>query len=408
MQPTATEWLVQPVQFGPRALSALHKLYKMTVVPCIQASCSVVLDWTTPGVANALRRAILESVPHACLAYETPITPFSATTPNDPYMTDGFVRRRLACVPLCVPLPADLDEMRFSLNVENGSSTAGGEIVTVHTGDLQRRGGAAALLFNPHIELATVSPACCLRINDIRCVRGTGRAGPEYHVATNVCTIALDLPRWPKEETHNMRSDKHANWGKHQYDCDFSVDVLTTIAHAHRLMFVASAVPASDPVSGVRAILCLACDGLVNRLTLMLKAIGLTATSAETAVFEIIPTEDNAGLRVRAPGETDTLMSLVVDVIHNLYPDIQMASSLILGPVPELVVCASDPRAVLQRAIEEARTIFANLRVQFSNITPTLVPPTAPNIRSAEERAKYTPPAPVVTKAAASKKPAKK
>ena len=94
------EWAVQPVRLGEQVLAQMRAQYRSDRLPLTQARVALTLRGATPAVAGALRRALLESVPHACLAFSAVDTSESA----DAYMTEDFLRTRLAQVPVRMPL----------------------------------------------------------------------------------------------------------------------------------------------------------------------------------------------------------------------------------------------------------------------------------------------------------------
>ena len=303
-------------------------------------------------LANSLRRALVESVPGACLAPGA----LEVTENNDDYMDEHFVQKRLSYIPLNAALAgkAGVETLEYELDATNPTTQA----MPVYSKDLvpteaTKRWLGGAALFNPTHEVCLLQPAKALRIKQIRVRRGRPQESDAFRLIVRACLVNTDLKTEPTSATHAVDAPLQSQSGYAE----------STFVSAPRSFKLTGSVIAAPPgAKTAQRLLVAGCEALEQRVgrvrRFLLEGGGEGgAPAAQDIGFQAQRFEKEEGGRLvgelTVQGENATLGGCLVERLNENHPDASFISEKAIPHENCLVVRAALP-ATTAESLREA------------------------------------------------------
>jgi DNA-directed RNA polymerase subunit L len=301
--------------------------------------------------ANGIRRVMIDELPWLALNFDSLIgadcsavggaaTAAEAprTAASDPMMFDQVVRKQITQIALRPQLEESLIAgVRFGLDVYNNTS----ETMSVFSGDLHvTKGKLKSPIFNPTFYIAKIQPGYALKIDDIYISRGIGRENAMYNSGALGTAVPLDVPRYPKSDTHSAD-------GAHRDESGFKVSTLVASPRHFRIRAkIAATVDEPNVVRSVVVDACLNVKGRLNRAIMFLErqisneasesssSSGLPVNGAPVTGAPVVAVTDSISYQevrqtsgevqavMHMAGESDTIGNIVKTALYEVHPEI--------------------------------------------------------------------------------------
>ena len=239
----------------PEIENASQILYNKTLeqmTPLLPYKVIYELHGMSTAHANALRRIVLDELPHSTLTVSSillseknkePIPTkdgydFSKTT--EVFMIPEHVIRQIQTIRI-QPLLTD-DELKFKLDVINHGHT----LKTVYSGDLSLKSGKLPKpIFNPGEPIAAIQPGKRLCIDDISLTTNYGYIQSMYQLATTATLKPLDIKKHTNTQKISLTDADYETQTRAALS-DYAESSLVTDSKKFELSYVIPSCPSAE------------------------------------------------------------------------------------------------------------------------------------------------------------------
>ena len=295
------------------------EMFNIETLPLSDSWLEFELKGARAAYGNGIRRVLTDELQWRALNFDGLISANTDPT-SDPMMFDQIVRSKITQIALRPQLEeSTIKNVRFGLDVTNNTST----MRSIYSGDLHvSKGELRFPIFNPTFIIAKIQPGTSLKIDDIYISRGVGRENAIYQVGALSRIAPLDIPRYPKSETHTAD-------GAHRDESGFTVSTLVAVPK-HFTVRVKIAATSDDP-NIVRSIAVDACISIKERLNkaaaFLERLIGSGKAAGNVAENSISyqegrQTSGEVQAVLHLEGESDTIGNLLKTGLYECHPEI--------------------------------------------------------------------------------------
>jgi len=357
MEPIVENIKIQYNVIDPSLKPVMNDLYGISELPLCPAELDFDLKGVNYAISNAIRRVMCDELPSYCLAIDESI--MTSEQCNDPFMFDQVVRGRIQLIPLVLGITDEIAKsIKFDLDFENKETYP----LYVHSGDMRMVSGRQTKpIFNPTFRLALLQPSTYIHLKNIFITSGIGRDNAAYQLMCQTSSVALDIPMYPKDQTHPCSAP-------HEGESGYTVSTLVADPHDYQIHGV---IPATYPNDDERILQVpiRACQNIIDRLRMIYNA--LTEKQREEVVFTPFSEKSaqNESL-LKVKGETHTIGNLLTKMIFDHYPELKFVGYTCNRFENEMKLTIThdasiDCQKVLFETIDRCIKIMEKIKTQF-------------------------------------------